>query len=73
MKVLKDNMMYTIVLIAAIVLFLYTTNFDIIGGALTALSGVIGAVCVVFLVQAYKATPAPSAKKAKAPAKKKSK
>ncbi|MGN0916669.1 MAG: hypothetical protein ACI4NZ_00470 [Candidatus Enterousia sp.] len=67
LKVLKDNMMYTIVLIAAIVLFLYTTNFDIIGGALTALSGVIATVCVVFLVKAYKA--APSAKKA-APKKK---
>ena len=69
LKVLKDNMMYTIVLIAAIVLFLYTTNFDIIGGALTALSGVIATVCVVVLVRAYKAMSAPK----KTPSKKKSK
>ncbi|MDE6250785.1 MAG: hypothetical protein K2M34_04095 [Alphaproteobacteria bacterium] len=69
LKVLKDNMMYTIVLIAAIVLFLYTTNFDIIGGALTALSGVIATVCVVVLVRAYKAMPAPK----KTTSKKKSK
>lgn len=67
LKVLKDNMMYTIVLIAAIVLFLYTTNFDIIGGALTTVACVVATVCVVFLVKAYKATP--SAKKA-APKKK---
>lgn len=69
LKVLKDNMMYTIVLIAAVVLFLYTTEFDIIGGALTALSGVIATVCVVFLVKAYKTVPAPK----KTTSKKKSK
>ncbi len=69
LKVLKNNLMYTIVLIAAVVLFLYETEFNIIGGALTALSGVIATVCVVFLVNAYKATPAPK----KAAPKKKSK
>ena len=69
LNVLKSNMMYTIVLVAAIVLFLYTTNFDIIGGALTALSGVIATVCVVVLVRAYKSAPAPK----KTTSKKKSK
>lgn len=69
LKVLKDNMMYTIVLIAAVVLFLYQTNFDIIGGALTTLFVVIATVCAVALVRAYKATPAPK----KTASKKKSK
>lgn len=55
LNVLKNNIVYTIALIASVVLFLYTTNFDIIGGALTALSGVIATICVVFLINAYKA------------------
>ena len=55
LNVLKNNIVYTIALIASVVLFLYTTNFDIIGGALTALSGVIATICVVFLIKAYNA------------------
>lgn len=69
LKVLKDNMMYTIVLVAAIVLFLYQTNFDIISGALTTVSCVVATVCAVVLVRAYKTVPSPK----KAAPKKKSK
>ena len=61
-KVLTNNIVYTITLIVAFILFLYFAKGDMIGGILTALAALVVYVCVLLLYQEYKKMPA--AKKA---------
>ena len=61
-KVLAKNILYTITLIVAFILFLYFAEGDMIGGILTALSALVVYVSVLLLYQEYKKMPA--AKKA---------
>lgn len=75
LNVLKSNLVCTIVMIVALVLFVWSCGGDLIGGLITAVAAVVAAACIYILVKEYKK--APVAKKAvaakKAPAKKKSK
>ena len=56
-KVLTANIAYTIVLVFGIILFLYFTGGDLIGGILTALSALVVYVCITLLYQEYKKLP----------------
>lgn len=75
LNVLKSNLVCTIVMIVALVLFVWSCGGDLIGGLITAVAAVVATACIYILVKEYKK--APAAKKAvvtkKAPAKKKSK
>lgn len=62
--VVRNNPVATVVLIIALVMFLYTTNLHIIEGALITISALVAGVCVTLLYKAYSAVPA-SAPKAK--------
>ena len=63
-KVLTKNMGYTIVLVCALILFLYFADGDLIAGVLTAFSALVVYICVGFLYGEYKKMPAgDSAKK----------
>ena len=64
--VLVKNSVYSIVLLAAFILFMHFTDNHFIDGVLTAISALIIYVCVVVLYQEFKKMPAPK----KAPAKK---
>ncbi len=70
LNVLAKNLGYTVVLVAAIILFAIFSD-GIIPGAITALSAVVGYTCVVALAREYKKCDAPKAAPAKAPAAKK--
>lgn len=65
-RFLLQNLVYTVVLVIALVLFLYFAKGDFIAGILTALSALVVYVCIVLLYQEYKKTPnkRPVAKKA---------
>ena len=56
-KVLTNNLAYTIILIVALVLFLYFAEGDLIAGVLTALSALVVYVCVSLLYGEYKKMP----------------
>lgn len=56
-KVLKNNIFTTVVLAIAVVLFLYFTNFDLIGGIFTAVSALVASICISVIYQEYKAMP----------------
>ena len=58
-KVLTNNLAYTIILIVALILFLYFAEGDLIAGILTALSALVVYVCVTLLYGEYEKTPAP--------------
>lgn len=63
LNVLARNLGYTVVLVAAIILFAIFSD-GLINGLITALSAVIGYTCVVMLVKDYKKpTAMPAAKK----------
>ncbi len=71
-KVLVANIAYTVVLVFGLILFLYFTNGDLIGGVLTALSALVVYVCIASLYGEYKKIPnAPAKPAAKKPAKRK--
>ena len=53
-KVLTKNMGYTIVLVCALILFLYFADGDLIAGAFTALSALVVYICIGFLYGEYK-------------------
>ena len=57
-KVLTNNLAYTIILIVALVLFLYFAEGDLIAGVLTALSALVVYVCVTLLYGEYEKMPA---------------
>lgn len=57
-KVLMDNIAYTVILVIALILFLYFAEGDLIAGILTALSALVVYVCVLLLYQEYKKLPA---------------
>ena len=57
-KVLLDNIAYTVILVIALILFLYFAEGDLIAGILTALSALVVYVCVLLLYQEYKKLPA---------------
>lgn len=61
-KVLAANIAYTVVLVFGLILFLYFTNGDLIGGVLTALSALVVYVCVALLYGEYKKIPNTAAK-----------
>ena len=69
-KVLTNNLAYTIILVIALVLFLYFAEGDLIAGILTALSALVVYVCVTLLYGEYEKTPAPKKAVAEKPAKK---
>ncbi len=70
LNVLTRNIGYTIVLVVAIILFVYFSN-GLIEGAITALSALVGYACILQLHRDYKRAAAPHAP-AKKPAAKKS-
>jgi hypothetical protein len=53
-KVLTKNIGYTVVLIVALIFFLYFAEGDLIAGLLTAISALVVYVCVMFLYEEYK-------------------
>ena len=57
-KVLMNNIAYTVILVVALILFLYFAEGDLIAGVLTALSALVIYVCVLLLYQEYKKMPA---------------
>ena len=63
-KILSANIAYTVVLVFGVILFLYFTNGDLIGGALTALSALVIYVCIALLYGEYKKLPNTVAKPA---------
>ncbi len=69
LNVLAKNLGYTIVLVAAIILFAIFSD-GLLAGAITALSAVVGYTCVVMLWREFKKSDAPAPKKVAAPAKK---
>ena len=69
-RVLVNNVMYTIALVIAFVLFIYFAEGDIIAGILTALSALVVYVSIALLYQEYKKMPAPKTAAKKAPARK---
>ena len=58
-KVLTNNLAYTIILVVALILFLYFAEGDLIAGILTALSALVVYVCVTLLYGEYEKTPTP--------------
>lgn len=62
-KVLSANIAYTVVLVFGLILFLYFTNGDLIGGVLTALSALVVYVCIASLYGEYKKIPNTATKK----------
>lgn len=71
-RVVMNNLVATIVLVVAVIMFLYHSRLDIIGGAIITVSGVVAGICATLLYKEYRATPAPS-KSAKSSAKSKKK
>ena len=70
-KVLMKNIVYTVVLAVAVILFLYFAGGDLIAGALTAGSAVVAYHMIVLLYFEYKKTSKDTKPvAAKAPAKK---
>ncbi len=75
-NVLSKNLGYTVVLVAAIILFAVFSD-GLISGLITAISALLAYTCIVALVKEYKnesgvkATPAKKTTAKKAPAKKK--
>jgi len=69
-RVLTKNIVYTVTLVIAFILFLYFAEGDMIGGILTALSALVVYVSVALLYQEYKKMPATKAVAKKTPAKK---
>ena len=71
-KLLVNNIAYTIILVVALIFFLYFAGGDLIAGILTAVSALVVYVAITLLYQEYKKMPATkSATKAtKKPAKK---
>ncbi len=71
LNVLAKNLGYTVVLVAAIILFAIFSD-GLIAGVITALSAVVGYTCVVALAREYNKPDAPKKAPAakKAPAKK---
>lgn len=66
LKTLKSNMVCTIVMIVALVLFVYFTQGDIIAGLFTSVMAVIVCACAYILFKEYKSMPASVAPKATA-------
>ena len=60
--VLARNLGYTVVLVAAIILFAWFSN-GLISGLITAASALIGYACIVQLAREYKKTPTKKSKK----------
>ena len=56
-KVLTNNLAYTVILVVALILFLYFAEGDLIAGVLTALSALVDYVCILLLYQEYKKMP----------------
>lgn len=70
-KVLSANIAYTVILVFGLVLFLYFTEGDLIGGVLTALSALVIYVCIALLYGEYKKVPNNAKPATKKPAKRK--
>lgn len=62
--VVANNLLATVVLAVAVILFLYHSGGDIIGGAIVAVSGLVAGICATVLYKAYKAAPASASKPA---------
>lgn len=56
-RVLVKNIVYTITLVVAFILFLYFAGGDMIGGILTALAALVVYVSIALLYQEYKKMP----------------
>ena len=69
-QVLAKNIVYTITLVVAFILFLYFAEGDMIAGILTALSALVVYVSVALLYQEYKKIPNTKTTAKKAPVKK---
>lgn len=67
LNVLSKNLGYTVVLVAAIILFAVFSD-GLLNGIITALSAVIGYTCVVMLYKEYKKASATASKTAAQPA-----
>lgn len=67
LNVLSKNLGYTVVLVAAIILFAVFSD-GLLNGIITALSAVIGYTCAVMLYKEYKKAPAAASKPAAQPA-----
>ena len=67
-KLLVNNIAYTVILIVALIFFLYFAGGDLIAGLLTAVSALVVYVAITLLYQEYKKMPATKA--TKKPAKK---
>ena len=61
-KVLMNNIVYTILLVVALICFFYFSG-DLIAGLFTVVSALIIYTCVAMLYQAYKKMPAGATKK----------
>ena len=70
MNVLSKNLGYTVVLVAAIILFAIFSD-GLISGLITAISALLAYTCIVALVREYNKTPAKVAPKSKPKTKKK--
>lgn len=69
-RVLVNNIVYTVTLVVAFILFLYFAEGDMIGGILTALSALVVYVSIALLYQEYKKMPNTKTAAKKAPGKK---
>ena len=63
-KVLMDNIVYTVVLVVALICFFYFSR-DLIAGLFTVVSALIIYMCINFLYHAYKKVPAGAKKTTK--------
>lgn len=57
-KLLVNNIAYTIILVVALIFFLYFAGGDLIAGILTAVSALVVYVAITLLYQEYKKMPA---------------
>ncbi|MBQ8473875.1 MAG: hypothetical protein IJ500_03380 [Alphaproteobacteria bacterium] len=70
LNVLSQNLGYTVVLVAAIVLFAIFSD-GLVSGLITAISALLAYTCIVALAREYRKVPAKAAPKSKTKAKKK--
>lgn len=70
LNVLSQNLGYTVVLVAAIVLFAIFSD-GLVSGLITAISALLAYTCIVALAREYRKVPSKAAPKSKTKAKKK--
>ncbi len=68
LQTMSKNLGYTILFVAGIIIFLYSSDADIIGGLLTAGSALVVYITSVLLYNEYKRTPASATRSAPKPA-----